>query len=84
MNADPISVISVLVADQIRLRVYRGPTLAHELPLRPRQSLTLAAQLLNHALMTQDRLGQASVLQDSPQERVATKLVHMPPNGGNT
>jgi hypothetical protein len=99
MNAYPISIIAVLIDHHIRLRVYRGAELVSELPLRPRQACrsvrrtnrrtgsqasTVAAQLLNHALLTQGGAGHASVLQDGPQERVTSEIgAHTTRDGGN-
>ena len=50
MTALPLHAIPVIINDQVRLRVYRGRDLEIEMPLRQRQALALAAQLLNHAL----------------------------------
>ena len=50
MTALPFHAIPVLLDDQIRLRVYRGPRLEIDMPLRRRQALVLAGQLLNLAL----------------------------------
>jgi hypothetical protein len=49
----PFHTIPVIINDQIRLRIYRGSDLKLELPLRQRQALVLAAQLLNFALSTE-------------------------------
>jgi hypothetical protein len=51
----PFHVIPVIINDQIRLRVYKGGNLEVELPLRQRQALVLAGQLLNMALTTTER-----------------------------
>jgi hypothetical protein len=40
-----------IINDQIRMRVYCGGELKLEMPLRQRQALVLAAQILNLALM---------------------------------
>ena len=51
MSVDlPAHAIPVVVNDQVRLRVYRGSRLELEMPLRQRQALVLAGQLLNLAL----------------------------------
>ena len=46
----PLHAIPVFVDDQVRLRVYAGRDLKVDMPLRPRQALVLAGQLLNLAL----------------------------------
>jgi hypothetical protein len=43
--------IPVVIDGQIRLHVYRGPRLEMDAPLRRRQAIVLAAQLLNQVLM---------------------------------
>jgi hypothetical protein len=50
-----LRIISVVVADQIRLRIYRGDEPVGAWPLRRRQALVLAAQLINHAMLTEGR-----------------------------
>ena len=50
MTTLPLHAIPVIVNDQVRLRVYAGRDLKVDMPLRPRQALVLAAQLLNLAL----------------------------------
>jgi hypothetical protein len=44
----PLYATAVIVKDQVRLRIYRGRDLKLELPLRWRQALVLAEQLLNY------------------------------------
>jgi hypothetical protein len=51
MTALPLHAIAVPIPGNPTLRVYRGNTLVVEMPLRQRQALVLAAQLLNLALM---------------------------------
>jgi hypothetical protein len=50
MTALPLHAIPGLLDAQVRLRVYRGPRLEMEMPLRPRQALALAALLLNRRM----------------------------------
>ena len=50
MTALPLHAIPVIIDGHIRLRIYRGPRLEVDMPLRSRQALVLASQLLNHAL----------------------------------
>jgi hypothetical protein len=70
----PPYVVPVIVNDQIRLRIYQSRDLKLELPLRRRQALVLASQLLNHALMAEGRLdGGALVLETPDQQRVAKR-----------
>jgi hypothetical protein len=51
MTTLPFRVIAVVVNDNVRLRVYAGGDLKIEIPLRRRQAMVLAAQLLNQALL---------------------------------
>jgi hypothetical protein len=51
MPALPFYAIAVVVNDQVRLRVYRGKDIVVDMPLRRRQAMVLAAQLLNQALL---------------------------------
>lgn len=46
----PFHAVPVIVEDQVRLRVYGGSNLKIEIPLRQRQALVLAAQILNVTL----------------------------------
>ena len=46
----PLHAVAVITNDQVRLRVYAGRDLKVDMPLRPRQALVLAGQLLNLAL----------------------------------
>ena len=50
MTALPLHAIPVIIDDQIRLRIYAGRDLKVDMPLRQRQALVLATQLLNLAL----------------------------------
>jgi hypothetical protein len=71
----PFYAIPVIVADEIRLRIYTGGNLKVEMPLRRRQALVLAAQLLNYGLMTEGRLGRDPLELDPADEQwVATRL----------
>jgi hypothetical protein len=78
MTTLPLHAIPVLLHDQVYLRVYRGPRLELEMPLRPRQALVLAGQLLNlalaadHSAVSTDR----RVLEAQAQDRVAEQLGH--------
>jgi hypothetical protein len=68
----PLHAVSVIVDDQVRLRVYRGACLELEIPLRRRQAMVLAAQLLNQALMPEYSAGpNRGVLEAQGQKRVA-------------
>jgi hypothetical protein len=53
VTALPLHVIPVIIDNQIWLRLYRGGDLKFEVPLRQRQAMVLAAQLLNHSLMVE-------------------------------
>jgi hypothetical protein len=53
MTTLPLHAVPVLLDDQVRLRVYVGRDLKVDMPLRPRQALVLAGQLLNLALMAE-------------------------------
>jgi hypothetical protein len=57
MGDPPFHAIPVIVDDEVRLRIYRGSDLELEIPLRQRQTIILAAQLLNHGLMADGRVG---------------------------
>ena len=46
----PFHAIPVVIDGEIRLRIYEGRDLEVDMPLRPRQALVLAGQLLNLAL----------------------------------
>ena len=70
MTALPLHAIPVLLDDHVRLRVYRGPSLEFDMPLRPRQALALAGLLLNHALMASERTDRV-VLKTPGEQRVA-------------
>ena len=50
MTPLPLHAVPVILNDQLNLRVYRAGKLEIEMPLRSRQALVLAAQLLNYAL----------------------------------
>ena len=50
MTALPFHAIPVLIDDQSGLRIYAGRDLKVDMPLRRRQALVLAGQLLNLAL----------------------------------
>lgn len=73
MTGSPFHAIPVVIDGQIRLRIYAGPRLKVDMPLRLRQALVLAAQLLNHALMADISALRADplVLKTSVQQRVA-------------
>ena len=45
MTAFPLSPVAVVVADQIRLRVYQGNRLVLDLPLSRRQALILSVRI---------------------------------------
>ena len=73
MTALPLHAIPVVIDDQIRLRIYSGPRLEVDMPLRSRQALTLAAQLLNYALAADVSTAgtDCGVLETSNEQRVA-------------
>jgi hypothetical protein len=64
--------IPVIINGQVRLRIYRGRNLEIEMPLRQRQALVLAAQILNLALMAErDAAADVRVLEAPDQEHIA-------------
>jgi hypothetical protein len=65
----------VLLDGQIRLRVHVGRDLKVDMPLRPRQALVLAGQLLNLALMAETSTASADrrVLEATGEQRVAVR-----------
>jgi hypothetical protein len=70
----PLQAVPVIVDDQVRLRTRRGSRLEIEMPLRRRQALVLAAQLLNMALMPEcSSSPDSSVLETPEQNRVASR-----------
>jgi hypothetical protein len=71
----PVFVTACIIADEIRLRVYSDGSVKIEVPLRRRQALGLAAQLLNQALLPEyhDPL----MLDPAEQHRVTRESSHM-------
>jgi hypothetical protein len=52
----PLRIVSVVINDRIRLRIYRGDELVGAWPLHRHQALVLAAQLLSQTLVTEGRV----------------------------
>ena len=71
MTALPLHAIPVILDGQIRLRVHKGPRLELDMPLRSRQALVLAAQLLNLALSADISAADRSVLETPGKQDVA-------------
>ena len=73
MTTLPLHAIPVLLNGEVRLRVYAGPRLELDMPLRPRQALVLAAQLMNLALAADHSTASADrgVLEAAGEQRVA-------------
>jgi hypothetical protein len=60
----PLRIVSVIIAGQIRLRIYRGDEPVGAWPLRRRQALVLGAQLIHHAMLTEGRIDDAAPSHD--------------------
>jgi hypothetical protein len=63
VTTQPLYAIPVVVNDQVRLRIYAGSKLEIEMPLRQRQALVLAAQLLNLALTSDLSVARSQTLE---------------------
>jgi hypothetical protein len=79
----PRHATAVIVNDQLRLRVYRGRCLEIEMPLRQRQALVLAAQLLNHALMSDGRVGGDPLVLETPGKKDVANVAKHTRKGGD-
>ena len=73
-TTSPSYATAAIVAEQVRLRIYRGSTLEVDMPMRRRQALVLGAQLINLGLLPEYAASADPLVFETPIEgRVAAE-----------